>query len=60
MNSLKSDAKEIIKIVEDIAQGMSIAKEDISTSERFHEIFILAVREYDNRQIEIERLKNEV
>ena len=48
--SLIQGKEEIIKIAEEIAKDMGIEKHEISKSNRCYDIYILAVREYDQRQ----------
>ncbi len=57
MSSIKEDKEEIVKIAQTIAEGMGISKSQIKTSDRCYDIFILAVREYDRQQKEIEELR---
>ena len=57
MSSIKEDKEEIVKIAQTIADGMGIPKDKIKDSDRCYEIFILAVREYDRQQKEIEELR---
>lgn len=57
MTSLIEGRDEIVRITERIAKDMGISKSQIKTSDKFDDIFILAVREYDARQREIEELR---
>lgn len=57
MSTIKEDKEEIIKIAQTIAEGMGIPKSKIKDSDRCYDIFILAVREYDMKQREIEELR---
>ncbi len=56
--SMIEDKEEIVKIAQTIAEGMGIPKDKIKDSNRFHEIFILAVREYDRKQKYFEEFRN--
>lgn len=59
MSSIIKGKNEIVEIAQRIAKGMGIEKEEISSSDRLPDIFILAVREYDDNQRELERKANE-
>ncbi len=54
MASIIKGKEKIVEIAEKIADGMGIPKDKIKDSDRCYEIFILAVREYDRQQKEIE------
>lgn len=56
--SMIEDKEEIVKIAQTIAEGMGIPKDKIKDSNRCHEIFILAVREYDRKQKYFEEFRN--
>lgn len=57
MASIIKGKEKIVEIAETIAEGMGISKSQIKTYDRCYDIFILAVREYDRQQKEIEELR---
>lgn len=57
MSSIIEGRDEIVRIIERIAKDMGISKSQIRTSDKFDDMFILAVREYDRKQREIEELR---